>query len=394
MKRRHVHVVISLLIFLLIVATGFAVWRGLIPIQWLELLGYRGIFVLSLINGVAPFGGPSQVATFFAASKLNPALVGIVAGVGGAFGELVGYFFGYSLRRAQSEQVETKIDAITRSRFLTITRERSFIPLFVLASVPNPIFDPASALAGSLKIGLGRYFFPVLLGKVLRHLVIAYAGYLVISRNVLSGVDKDMLTSLLASGVFLMAVLGIAVVAWVVRSFAESDPDPFLLNLTFFAFAGQCILTGELARENRAGGPVLVLLLFAMILVLFQVLTIRNQATKTLEHYRVILQANHIGRRTSAEIDQWAAVLLRITGVDFYPEFWSRWSFGIGPRAARREQAVSILPADTFDRQTVTADLLTVPTQQRKGLWRAYAIICALSWFVFILCILVAKRHQ
>jgi membrane protein YqaA with SNARE-associated domain len=376
------------------VAIGVGFWRGVIPIEWLVLLGYRGLFVLSLANGVAPFGGPSQVATFLLGSKLNPFAVGAVAGVGGAIGELVGYGFGYSLRGAQPANIARRIDQIAGSRVLRLSREHSFVPLLILASIPNPFFDPASALAGSLRIGLTRYFVPVLLGKTIRHVVIAYAGYYIISQRALSKVDPDMITTLLASGGFLLAVLGIALVAWVVRSFAESDPDPLLLNFTFFAFAGQCILTGELAREGNAGGPILILLLFAVILVLFQVLTIRNQATKTLEHYKQLLQTNKVGTTAPAEIDQWAAVLLRITGVDFYPEFWSRWSFGIGPRAARREQAISVLPSDIFDLGQVTPEALMVAPERRKGLWRAYALICGSSWLVFIICILAARRHS
>jgi membrane protein YqaA with SNARE-associated domain len=159
------------------VAAAVALWKGVISAEWLASFGYKGIFVLSLINSVSPIAGPSQIATFFVASKLNPLLVGIVGGVGGAIGELTGYLLGYSFRASLSEESEREFERFGNWRFIRISRERSFVPLFVLASIPNPFFDPASALAGSLRITFTRYFIPVLLGRTLRHVVIAYAGY-------------------------------------------------------------------------------------------------------------------------------------------------------------------------------------------------------------------------
>ncbi|MDT4896715.1 MAG: hypothetical protein QOH25_1792 [Acidobacteriota bacterium] len=181
MKSRYIHGGITLILLTFMCATAIALWRGVIPIEWLASLGYKGIFVISLINGIAPVAGPSQVATFFVASKLNPLAVGVTAGAGGAIGELAGYAFGYSFRAAQSEEGERKIERIANWRFLRITRERSFVPLFVLASVPNPFFDPASVIAGSLRIGFARYFIPVLLGKITRHVLIGLAGYYTLS---------------------------------------------------------------------------------------------------------------------------------------------------------------------------------------------------------------------
>src|SRR5437588_10696822 len=103
MKNRYVHGGITLVLLALMCAAAVALWRGIIPTEWLASLGYKGIFVLSLINGIAPVAGPSQIATFFVASKLNPLIVGLAAGIGGAIGELAGYAFGYSFRAAQSE---------------------------------------------------------------------------------------------------------------------------------------------------------------------------------------------------------------------------------------------------------------------------------------------------
>ena len=377
-------------------AVAVALWRGVIPIDWLASLGYTGIFFLSLINGVAPVGGPSQIATFFVASKLNPLAVGLAAGIGGAIGELAGYAFGFSLRESQTVNVEHKIQRISNWRFLRISRERSFFPLFVLASIPNPFFDPVSALAGLLRIGLARYFIPVLLGKTVRHVVIAYAGYYSISADNSLILERISMIILDDRVWFVIGVIGIALLAWLVRSFAESEPDPFLLNFTFFAFAGQCILTVELIREGNPRGIVLGLDLLAVILVIVQILIFQAQTSRTLEHYKDILEKNNIGGCSPDEMERWAAALVRITGVDFYPEFYRILSKGLGPRDKQRKQAVSILPRDKFkcDEGGVTSATLTIPAQERKVLWRLYAGICILSWAVFVACILVARGHQ
>lgn len=392
MKRRVIHVLVTIVLITAMCATAIALWRGVIPIEWLSSLGYKGIFILSLVNGIAPVAGPSQIATFFVAGKLNPLGVGMAAGIGGAFGELAGYAVGYSLRAAQTEEVERKIQRVADWRFLKITRERSFLPLFLLAAFPNPFFDPASALAGSLKIGLGRYFVPVLLGKVARHLVIAYVGYYTIT-GAFSSLDKESVNMFLTSGVFIGVVIGIAALAWLVRSVFEWEPDPFLLNFTFFAFAGQGILTAELIREGKQHGFVLVMVVPAIILLLFQTFVIRAQVERTQDHYAKLLADNKIGHRSDAEIDQWASVLVRITGVDFFPEFYLNWiKFG-SPREKRRRQAVLTIPRELFKagQEGVTPEALLLKPDDRRFLWRCYAGTCLSSWIVFIVCIIAAR---
>jgi|GEM_PF-5070104 len=177
-NKRFVHKILTFLILLTMAAAAVALWRRVISVEWLTSFGYTGIFVLSLVNSAAHVAGPSQIATFLAASRLNPLLVGVVGGIGGAIGELAGYVFGYSFRASLSDDFARKFERFAHWRFIRVSRERSFVPLLlVLACIPNPFFAPVSALAGSLRIGVAKYFIPVLLGRTLRHVVIAYAGF-------------------------------------------------------------------------------------------------------------------------------------------------------------------------------------------------------------------------
>ncbi len=186
LNRRYIHKGLAFFILLTMIATAVALWKRVISVKWLASFGYKGIFVVSLINSVSPIAGPSQIATFLVAGKLNPLLVGLSGGVGGAVGELTGYLLGYSFRNSFSSEAEQKFDRFRNWHIIRVSRERSFLPLFILASIPNPLFDPISAVAGSLRLSFAKYFVPVLLGRTLRHVVIAYAGYYATTPGVLS----------------------------------------------------------------------------------------------------------------------------------------------------------------------------------------------------------------
>ena len=195
---------------------------------------------------------------------------------------------------------------------------------------------------------------------------------------------------------FIAAVLGIALFAWAVRSFVESNPDSFLLNFTFFAFTGQCVLTAQMLREGNSIRVMLGLLLIGLTLMLLQVVILRAQARKTLEHYRRVLDRNKAPNLSPAEVERWATMLLRATGVDFYPEFYWLMAnrFGRGPRDKRREEAISILPHDQFrcGANGVTTDELIVPPEERQWLWRSYAFTCISVWIILITSIRIAAH--
>src|ERR1051326_22238 len=400
---KYVHSILALLILLTMAATAVALWKGLISIEWLASFGYRGIFLVSLINSISPVAGPSQIATFLIASKLNPMLVGIAGGVGGAIGELTGYLFGYSMRSSLSRQAEQKFERVKNWRFIRFSHERSFVPLFILASIPNPFFDPISALAGSLRIAFPKYFVPVLLGRTLRHVVIAYAGFYSISLYPgFLGNQTGLTMALIVDSLpFIGVVILIAVAAWIVRTFAESDPDPLILNLTFFSVAAQGILTPDLAKVISPEW-VLVLSLIALVLVFLQVLTIRDHADVTMEHYKTILRENKINKtndsKDDADIEHWAAALVRITGRDFSPEVQSLSSQGFesGSRSKRRREALAVIPRNLFNvgKDGITSTTLRIPEKLRQWRWWAYVLICLASWIVFLICILIVRRHK
>ena len=60
-------------------------------------------------------------------------------------------------------------------RLGTWMRLRGWLLLFLLAFIPNPVFDLAGVTAGALRYPLERFLAVVLIGKILKFVGFAYA---------------------------------------------------------------------------------------------------------------------------------------------------------------------------------------------------------------------------
>lgn len=198
---------------------------------------------------------------------------------------------------------------------------------------------------------------------------------------------------------FIGVVVAIAIFAWLVRTSIESEPDPLLLNLTFFAFVGQCVLTSELLGENK---PVHVIRLIwlldliTFILVFVQVRIVIAHGSTTIEHYEKLLRDNKADENKSV---QWAEMLFRITGADLFPQFYQKYfkiRFLKNTPGRRRKQAISILPRELFkgNEHKIDEEALLIEADDRKWPWRIYAGVCVIAWILFIVCIVVGRSHQ
>ena len=93
----------------------------------------------------------------------------IAAGVGATLGEITGYLAGFS----------GQIIIDRRDWYERLTGwmgKYGSLTVFVMAFIPNPIFDLAGMAAGMLKVPLPQFLFWCLLGKLLKMLVFAYSG--------------------------------------------------------------------------------------------------------------------------------------------------------------------------------------------------------------------------
>jgi hypothetical protein len=195
---------------------------------------------------------------------------------------------------------------------------------------------------------------------------------------------------------FIFGLLLIALICWYVRARLEANPEPFFLSFTLFAFAGQFIRSGEWAAKLIFSGVMLpglgklfILLGVAGVTVAFQVFVMKAHFDMTRAHYRALLH-DHLKSSKDNQIDNWATVLLRVTGVDFFPGSY-KWLFPVEPKEESRRLAISVLPSRDFNKSRITADSLIVPaTPQRKLYWWLYVGLCLLAWLWFVLAMGIA----
>ena len=155
-------------IFLAVIGTASAaiLLRNHIALQQ---VGYLGVAMTALLaSGSMVLPVPALATVCAASAFLVPLYVGLVAGGAETVGELTGYFLGYSGRGVVGEG--------RVSQWLgTWMRRRGWLLLFLLAFLPNPVFDLAGVTAGALRYPLERFLAVVLAGKLLKFVGFAYA---------------------------------------------------------------------------------------------------------------------------------------------------------------------------------------------------------------------------
>jgi membrane protein YqaA with SNARE-associated domain len=132
-----------------------------------------GLFVLfflsALSNATLILPVPGLALTVLAATIANPLIVGIVAGAGQAVGEMTGYLAGYSGQEL--------IDNSPRyERLAGWMRRYGALTIFVLALIPNPIFDLAGIIAGALRMPWWLYLISAGAGKIIKNILLAYSA--------------------------------------------------------------------------------------------------------------------------------------------------------------------------------------------------------------------------
>ncbi|MHB8192538.1 MAG: VTT domain-containing protein [Bellilinea sp.] len=142
----------------------------------LEVFGYPGIFLISLItNATLILPLPGVLFTSAMGAVFNPFFVALAAGSGAAIGETSGYLAGYS---GQGIIERTKWS----DRIEGWMRKYGSITVLLLAFIPSPLFDIAGVTAGILKMPYLKFLFWCMLGKILKMLVFAYSGAFILDK--------------------------------------------------------------------------------------------------------------------------------------------------------------------------------------------------------------------
>ncbi len=143
-------------------------------VRRLDEYGYIGIFLLSIAaNATIIIPLPGVAFTTAMGAIFNPIGVAFAAGLGAAFGELTGYMAGFS-----GQGVVERVTLYNRlTDWMKQHQNLAYLVILVLAFIPNPLFDVAGMAAGALKLPLWKFLLSCALGKILKMLIFAYAGY-------------------------------------------------------------------------------------------------------------------------------------------------------------------------------------------------------------------------
>jgi len=144
-------------------------------IENLSTYGYGGAFLIALLSSATIlFPAPGWAAVIALSTVLNPVLLGIVTGIGSAIGELTGYLAGEGVRDILNDRVKES------KKVEEVVRRYGAAGVFVLAFIPNPIFDVAGIAAGGLKIPWWQFLISCAAGRVLRYVLLAMLGNFVL----------------------------------------------------------------------------------------------------------------------------------------------------------------------------------------------------------------------
>ena len=162
-------------LLLLLLAVGLSIAIVVLTGQYREQIqnlghaGLLGLFVISLLgNATLIIPAPVFVVACAAGLAFGPIPVGIIAGTGAAIGELTGYMAGYGGEAILPEgQLYQRLQAFML--------RRGTLAIFLLAAIPNPIFDVGGLIAGALKMPVWKFLVAGAIGKSIRLGLTAWA---------------------------------------------------------------------------------------------------------------------------------------------------------------------------------------------------------------------------
>ncbi|KKS97977.1 MAG: hypothetical protein UV73_C0004G0119 [Candidatus Gottesmanbacteria bacterium GW2011_GWA2_43_14] len=161
-------------VFVISLLLLYLLWINRDDLKDVESWGFLGIFVINFIsNATIILPAPGTASVFVGGAIWNPLAVGLLSGIGAAFGELFAYFLGFGGRgvlrfvEKGGKWVKTLEGFFHRAGFITT---------FVYALIPLPFFDVLGIIAGAVNYPVWKFFLAVLLGRIIRNVIIALSG--------------------------------------------------------------------------------------------------------------------------------------------------------------------------------------------------------------------------
>lgn len=141
--------------------------------SFLQAYGYVGAFLIAVIGSLIPFLPVPYLLPIVLMSKtLDPLILGIAAGVGGALGKMTSYALGRFGRRLLSDERRRKMNSLGNAigKYGALA-----VFLFALTPLPDDIIYIPVGLTG---LGLLKFMIANMLGKIVLSWIVAYAGRL------------------------------------------------------------------------------------------------------------------------------------------------------------------------------------------------------------------------
>ncbi len=133
--------------------------------------GYLGALATTALGSVVPFlPFPNLFVVILLSAVLDPAELGLLAGIGGSLGKITSYLLGRGGYRLSKRETRRNLDTIRG--FLG---KRGMLGIFVLAI--TPLRDEVYAVPmGVLKFPFGRFLIANTMGKIILYTAVAYLG--------------------------------------------------------------------------------------------------------------------------------------------------------------------------------------------------------------------------
>lgn len=161
-------------VIIVVLICGVSFWLALNPALVAQLghWGYVGAFLVSLIaSATIVLPAPGLAIIIAMSPTLNPIVLGIVAGVGSAFGELTGYAAGAGGSVLIPPQRQAQFERVRQ-----LTQKYGVLVLALLAALPFPLFDFAGIVAGALRMRVVSFLLAVAIGKSIKYIILILLG--------------------------------------------------------------------------------------------------------------------------------------------------------------------------------------------------------------------------
>lgn len=139
-----------------------------------QTFGLAGIFLINFFSSATLFlPAPGILSVVVGGNIYNPFIVALLASLGSALGESVGFLFGYSSHKVinfEKHKLFYHLLSFTFKRY-------GVLMVFLFSLIPNPLFDGIGILAGLSGFSPRKFILVVFAGRLIRNIAISYLGH-------------------------------------------------------------------------------------------------------------------------------------------------------------------------------------------------------------------------